>query len=101
MEGAIKANVSVRRGIKAKAAMRKFALMTVRIMEYAKGINANVRKISMELTALLNYVPITVVKEENVMSIVDNANVMTIFTQKAAKKLNVNQIVMTTEIAMT
>ena len=52
MEGAIKANVSVRRGIKAKAAMRKFALMTVRIMEYAKGINAKVRKISMELTAL-------------------------------------------------
>ena len=50
-------------------------------------------KISMELTALLNYVPITVVKEENVMSIVDNANVMTIFTEKAAKKLNVNQIV--------
>lgn len=35
------------------------------------------------------------------MSIVDNANVMTIFTEKAAKKLNVNQIVMTTEIAMT
>ena len=43
----------------------------------------------------------TVAKEENVMSIVDNANVMTIFTEKAAKKLNVNQIVMTTEIAMT
>lgn len=48
MEGAIKANVYVRRGIKERAAMRKYALMTVRIMGYAKDTNANVKKISME-----------------------------------------------------
>ena len=48
MEGAIKANVSVRLGIKERAAMRKYALMTVRIMGYAKDTNANVKKISME-----------------------------------------------------